>query len=203
MLVYLEFVSRRPGVGLHEFHTVAGSGQTGWSGDHATDVAVLNVGRTWRMGPGPEYLTAWYSKDHGLDRIDDWERIFTSGEADAYEEPFRLVARIERAGCYEPLTEPVVGTMGRYYAEWFDRREGTTREDTTGHFAQRAARYPDLELNLLVDRVGKLGPDPRGLAVWGTPSWSHLEGIARDHEDSAPVDVVTASFYADFGTETL
>lgn len=203
MLVYLEFASRRPGVGLHEFHMVAGGGQTGWSGDHATDVAVLNVGRTWRMGEEPEYLTAWYSKDHGLDRLDDWERIFSSGDADAYEEPFRLAARIERAGCYEPLAEPVVGNLGKYYGEWFDWRSGTTAEDVVEYFARRAARYPDLELNLLIDRIGKLGPEPRGLAVWGTPSWSQLEEIARDHDATSPVEVITASFYADFGTEML
>lgn len=203
MLVYLEYISRRPGVGLHEFHKIAGAGPLGWSGDFATDRPVLNMGRTWRMGPEPEYLTVWYSPDHGLDRIDEWEEIFGAGEADAYEEPFRLAARIDRSGCYEPLTEPVPGKLGRYYAEWFDWREGTDRGDVVEHFETRASAHPDLQLNLLIDRIGLLGPDPRGLAVWGTPSWAALDDIAREDHTSEPVEVVTASFYADFGKETL
>lgn len=39
----------------------------------------------------------------GLERIGEWERIFASGEADHFEETFRLGARIDTAGCYEPL----------------------------------------------------------------------------------------------------
>ena len=119
-LIYIEFISRRPGVALEAFHAVAGGGQEGWAGDYDDDVAVLNLGRTWRMGPEPEYLTAWYSPSAGLERLDEWERIFKSGDAARFEEPFRLAARIDRSGVYEPLIEPVVGSAGRYYAEFFD-----------------------------------------------------------------------------------
>jgi hypothetical protein len=66
-LIYIEFISRRPGVALEAFHAVAGGGQTGWAGDYDDDVPLLNLGRTWRMGPEPEYLTAWYSPSAGLE----------------------------------------------------------------------------------------------------------------------------------------
>ncbi len=128
-LIYIEFISRRPGVALEAFHAVAGGGQEGWAGDYDDDIAVLNLGRTWRMGPEPEYLTAWYSPSAGLERLDEWERIFKSGDAERFEEPFRLAARIDRSGAYEPLLEPVVGSAGRYYAEFFDVAPGVTRED--------------------------------------------------------------------------
>jgi hypothetical protein len=204
MLVYLEFVSRRPGIGLHEFHTVIGGGQTGWSGDYAEDVAVLNVGRSWRMGPEPEYLTAWYSPHAGIDRIDEWERVFRSGDADAYEEPFRLAGRIDRAGCYDPLLEPVVGSKRKYYAEWFDVAPGADHDAVRTFYEQRRGRHGDKELNLLVDRIGALGPDPRGLAVWGIDTWGAVESIARELDGlDDPVRLVTASFYADFGEEQL
>jgi hypothetical protein len=204
MLVYLEFVSRRPGIGLHEFHTVIGGGQTGWSGDYAEDVAVLNVGRSWRMGPEPEYLTAWYSPHAGIDRIDEWERVFRSGDADAYEEPFRLAGRIDRAGCYDPLLEPVVGSKGKYYAEWFDVAPGADHDAVRTFYEQRRGSHGDKELNLLVDRIGALGPDPRGLAVWGIDTWGAVESIARELDGlDDPVRLVTASFYADFGEEQL
>ncbi|MDX6376422.1 MAG: hypothetical protein QOE98_725 [Gaiellaceae bacterium] len=204
MLVYIEYISRRPGVGLHEFHTVAGGGQSGWAGDYGDDVALLNVGRSWRMGPEPEYLSAWYTPGAGLDRIDFWEQTFRSGQADAYEEPFRLAARIDRAGCYEPIREPVVGTHGRYYAEWFEPAAGVANDDLATWYAERAERHGDLVLNLVCLRIGHLGPDPRGLAVWGLPSWGASDTIARelDRVDD-PVKLVTASFYADWGQEQL
>jgi hypothetical protein len=204
MLVYIEFISRRPGVGLHEFHAVAGGGQTGWQGEYEDDIAVLNVGRSWRIGPEPEYLCAWYSRNSGMERIDEWERVFRSGEADLFEEPFRLAARIDAAGCYEPLLEPVVGSKGRYYAEWFDVAPGADHDAVRSAYEARRKAHDDLELNLLVDRIGKLGPDPRGLAVWGVPSWASVEGIARDLDGvDDPIRLVTVSFYADFGQEQL
>jgi hypothetical protein len=203
-LIYIEFISRRPGVALEAFHVVAGGGQEGWAGDYDADVAVLNLGRTWRMGPEPEYLTAWYSPSAGLERLDEWERIFKSGDAARFEEPFRLVARIDRSGVYEPLLEPVVGTTGRYYAEFFDVAPGVTRDELRAAYEERAARHSALELNLVCDRVGALGPDPRGLAFWGAPSYAALDEIARELEGAEhPIRLVTAALYNDFGAETL
>lgn len=203
-MVYLEFISRRPGVGLHEFHAVAGAGQGGWAQQYDDDIAVLNVGRTWRMGDEPEYLCAWYCPRHGLERIDDWESTFVSGDAAHFEEPFRLAARIDRAGAYEPLIDPVIGTAGRYYAEWFDIAASANHDDVRAAFAHRQVRHQRLQLNLLIDRIGHLAPDPRGLAVWGVPSWGAVADIARDLDGADhPIRLVSASFYADFGREQL
>ena len=84
-LVYIEYISRRPGVALEAFHALAGHGQTGWAGDNPEEVLLANLGRTWRTGPEPEYLAFWYTPGQGLDRFDDWERIFRSGDADEFE----------------------------------------------------------------------------------------------------------------------
>jgi hypothetical protein len=204
LLIYIEFISRRPGVGLHEFHRVAGHGQSGWAGEYDDDLCVLNVGRSWRIGPEPEYMCVWYSARQGLDRIDDWETVFRSGDADHLEEPFRLAARIDRAGCYEPLLEPAAGSKGRYYAEWIDFSPAATRHDVSDYYEQRRAAHPELELNLLCDRIGKLGPEPRALAVWGLPSWAAADTICRELDaGDGPVRLVAASFYADWGEEQL
>ncbi|MBA3764081.1 MAG: hypothetical protein H0X05_01060, partial [Actinobacteria bacterium] len=99
---------------------------------------------------------------------------------------------------------PVVGSAGRYYAEWFDLASGADHDAVRTAYEDRAKAHPGLELNLLVDRIGMLGPDPRGLAVWGVPSWSAVVGIARDLDDvQDPIRLVAASFYADFGQEQL
>lgn len=202
MMVYLEFVSRRPGVDLDSFRTAVAGGQSGWSGDHPDDVAILNVGRTWRIGPEPEYLTAWYSPNSGIERIDAWEASFGSGVADAYEEPFQQAARIDRAGCYRPLVEPQVGTRARYYAEWFEPAPGSDADEIAVWCREKTMRHDNVELNLLIQRIGHLGPDPSGLAVWGVPSWGAVAALAESGGE-APIDIVTATLYADLGREQL
>jgi hypothetical protein len=204
MLIYIEFTSRREGVGLEQFHKVAGRGQEGWAGDYPDDIMVVNLGRTWRTGPEPEYMTAWYTPKQGLDRIDEWEEVFRSSAADAFEEPFRLAARIERAGCYTPLLEPVVGSGERYYVEYFDFADGATRDDVRSAYEDRRERHGDLELNLICDRIGKLGPGPRGLAVWGLPTWAALERIAEELDGgNGPVRLEDAGLFSSMGKETL
>src|SRR5512145_2369988 len=196
-MIYVEYTSRRPGVSLETFHKIMRLGGGGWASDHADDVATLMLGRTWRLGPEPEYLTVWHSPAFGLERFDDWERVFRSGEADEYEEPFQMAARIDRAGCYEALVEPVVSPSERFYAEYFDWEPGADRDAVVAHFTERTG-----ELCLLIDRIGHLGPDPRGLAIWSLPDWSALSGIARDVPDG-PVRTITAGMYSVLGKETL
>jgi hypothetical protein len=204
MLIYIEYTSRRPGVGLEQFHKVAGRGQEGWAGDYPDDVMVVNLGRTWRTGPEPEYMTAWYTPKQGLDRIDDWEEVFRSSAADAFEEPFRLAARIDRAGCYTPLLEPVVGTVERYYVEYFEFADGASRDDVRAAYEERRERHGDLELNLVCDRIGKLGPGARGLAVWGRPKWAALTEIAEELDaGDGPVRLEDAGLFSWMGKETL
>ena len=203
-LVYIEYISRRPGVSLEAFHSLAGHGQTGWAGENPEEVLLANLGRTWRTGPEPEYLAFWYTPGQGLDRFDDWERIFRSGEADEFEEPFKIAARIDKAGSYDPLTEPTPVETERVYLEFFDVAEGSTRDDVRGAYEERAGAHPELTLNFVLDRIGRLGPDPRGIAAWGLPSWAHLEEIARDLDGAtAPVRLVEAGMYSQFGKETL
>lgn len=166
MLVYVEFISRRAGASLQAFHTVIGGGQADWASEHPDDVMVASIGRTWWLGPGPEYLYAWWMPAHGLERLDDWEQTFDSGATDAFEESFQLAGRIDRAGCYEPLQDPIVGTTDRYYLEFLDFAPDATREDVRSLYARRCADNPELSLNLLVDRIGALAPEPRSLALW-------------------------------------
>ena len=119
-MIYIEFISRRPQPGLREsergtlaaesfesqlqrFHRAVLAGQSGWEGSWSEDQLILSIGRTWRLGPDPEYMTIWHTPTEGLARIDAWEKVFRSGEAADIEKPFREVAQIDRAGCYEAL----------------------------------------------------------------------------------------------------
>jgi hypothetical protein len=204
MLVYIEYISPKPSASLDEFHDGA-CRQEAWSDEHGDDQLVLNLGRNFRLGPEPAYLAVWYTSEGSLERLGDWERIFRSGEADHLEEPFQRVARIDHAGCYEPLLEPVARRGALYYAEFFDPAAGASPEDVRRLYEERRERHPELGLDLLVDRIGKLGPDPRGLAVWSMDSWSHLGAIAADtgNEADSAIRVETVGVYRDLGHETI
>jgi hypothetical protein len=203
LLVYVEYISRLPGVSLKAFHFAAGR-QVAWSGEYEDDQLVLNIGRTFRTGPEPGYIAVWYTPGAGLSRIGDWKSLFETGAADHLEEPFKLAARIDRAGCYEALLDPVPGKGGVYYGEFLDFATGATRDEVQAFFEQRCERNDRLVLNLLVDRIGKLGPEPRCLAFWSAGDYGDLEEIARELDDIAePVNLVAAGFYADLGDEIL
>src|SRR5262249_7179631 len=91
-----------------------------------------------------------------------------------------------------------------YYGEFFDVAETASRSDVASFFAERAHRHRHRVLNLVVDRIGKLGPDPRGVAVWQLPSYDDLEQAATELDGVAgPVSLVRAGLYADIGREIL
>jgi len=202
MLVYVEFISRRPAVSLEQFHEAAGRIQGEWADGHGEDLMVLNAGRTWRIGPEPEYLCVWYTPASSLDRIDDWERLFRGGESE-HHAGFQAVARIDRAGCYIPLGEPTQADEGHYLCEWFTC-QGMSDGTIAAAFDERAQRHPQRTLRCLARPLGALAPDSRGFAVWGLSAWGDAEALARDLPDPrSGVSVVDASLLADFGEEQL
>jgi hypothetical protein len=204
VLVYIEFKSRKPHADLEYFHKIARVNYGGWATENPDDVLLLNLGRTWRVGPEPEYVIVYWSPESGLERLGEWERIFKSGAADHLEAGSRVAGRIDKAGCYLPLRTPTRGADGPYYAEYFDIRDGSSRDDVARWYEERLQRHGDAELHLLVDRIGVLGPDPRGLAVWEIEDYGKLHGLAVDVEsDTGPVDIVQGALYANCGDEVL
>jgi len=107
MLVYVEYFSRRPGIELADFHKTVAAAQAEWGSGYSEDQLVLHAARTWRLGPEPEHFTVWYSPHARFDRIDEWDRVFRTPDGAAHASFFARVARIDVAGCYEPLLEPV------------------------------------------------------------------------------------------------
>lgn len=149
-------------------------------------------------------MGVWHSPDAGFGRLDDWDRIFRAGHAEHHERVFRRVARIEAAGCYEALREPLPAPQRHrsYYAELF--RAAGRLDAVAAHFEARVARHPRLTLVLLVHRIGRLAPDPGGLAVWALPDFAALAEIATDLDGvEAPLALVAAGTYAEVGEEIL
>src|SRR5262249_48739165 len=101
-----------------------------------------------------------------------------------------------------PLREPIRARGGIYYAEYF--RPTSRPTEIQNFFDERVRRHPSLTLNLLVQRIGRLGPEPGGLAVWTIPRFAALAPIAAELEGvQAPVELVTAGTYVDVGQEIL
>jgi hypothetical protein len=230
-MIYIEFTSRRPQAGvrldsegtlsvesfesqLQRFHRAVLEGQSGWADSFSKDEPILSIGRTWRLGPEPEYMTIWHTPGAGLERIDDWDTVFRSGEADELNKPFREVAWIEQAGCYEALLTPRPRSVAEpsaaserargdvYYAEFFE--PAGSRDAIRELYSRRAASHPGLVLALCVTRIGKLAPHPGGLAVWILPSYGQLGAVAQDLDGLAkPVRLTTVGVYNDVGKEIL
>jgi hypothetical protein len=203
-MIYVEYISRRPGIELADFHETFKKVQEGWESSFSEDQLILNAARTWRIGPQPEYLTVWWSPQAGFARLDDWERTFRRRDSDnyGYNSPLRRVARMEYAGCYEALVTPTRARRGIYYVEGF--RPAKSSASIRSFFEERAARHNDLTLNLLLRRLGRLAPDPGGLAVWTLPRFASLEEIAQEFDDiKEPVELVEAGVYVDVGEEVV
>ena len=203
MAIYIEYISRKGGVPLDAFHQIAGPGQRGWASSYGDDHLILNVGRTWRLGPEPEYVCIWNTPGTGVERLSAWASIFASGEADHLEKAFGAVGRIDMAGFYEPLGDPVAGTGSLYFAEYFDVGSGATRDEVAAAYEERRGRN-GLILNVLCDRIGKLGPDPRGVAFWQLPGYDEVQGVATELDGvEGPVRLVRCGLYAELGQEVI
>lgn len=201
-MIYIEYCSRRPGVDLKEFHDAWKNGQEGWGGSYGEDQLAWAGGRTWRLGPEPEYVAVWRVAEAGFERFDDWDRIFKSGDADNFEDPFFAAARIEVGGCYKELTEPVHMKGKRYFVEYF-APTGTDSE-IKALYQERAARHAGHDLLVLATRIGKLAPDPGGIAVWSMDNFAEMGNLAQDLDGTeTPVQLATVGVYADVGEEEL
>jgi hypothetical protein len=206
MFVYIEYISRRPGVTLEEFRALVGYSQPRWSKLFPEDRLVLLLGRTWRVGSEPEYLAVWANAASGIERIDAWESSFESiepgSELAVIEHGFLAAARIDSGGVMRALIEPIAGTRGPYYAEFFDFPAETDDLEIDRLFSQRTALVPGAVLHVLARRTGLLGPDP-GLAVWSAGSYADLEPIINGSSETGAIRSYRAALYADLGREVL
>ena len=201
MLIYVEYFSRRSGIDLADFHTTVAAAQEEWGSGYSEDQLILHAARTWRLGPEPEHFTVWYSPRFGLERIDEWDRVFKTPEGATHASAFARVARIDVAGCYEPLVEPVPGRRGIYYVEFFRPGQASAVKNL---FEERRQKHNDFTLNLLIQRIGRLAPEPGALAVWTVPNFASLGEIAGDlNATGLPLELVAAGTYVPIGSEIL
>ena len=201
-MVYVEYISRRPGIELADFHRVVRQVQQNWETGSPEDQLILNAGRTWRLGPEPEYLGIWHTPTAGLERLGEWDRAFRARGNVGDEATMSRVARVDFAGCYDALLEPRPARNGLYYMERF--RPVGPAESARSFYEERLRQLGRFTLNLVARRIGRLGTDPGGLAVWTVPGFDSLRELATQLEGvREPVELVDAGLYADIGSEIL
>jgi len=105
-MYYIEFVERNEDVSPERFREVVTMSTDRWAREHPEDALVLSIGRTWRLGPRPTYMTIW--RIDGFARLQEWTEEFRQTETLQKHDEFTEVATIVDAGIYEDLGDEVI-----------------------------------------------------------------------------------------------
>ena len=106
MYYYIEFLECKSGIAQERFQSVVQMASERWANDHPDDELLLNIGRTWRLGPRPTYMTVWKIKD--LATLERWNSSFKESSIMENHREFEEVATIVDAGLYADLGEEVL-----------------------------------------------------------------------------------------------
>jgi hypothetical protein len=193
-VIYVEYIEHDRFLPIQIFHKLGL--QDGWSGGE--DVKVANLGRAERLAPGPSVMCFW--RNSGLARMDEWEAAFRTPESqrDPGFQATRLGIHFVEAGLYDEIVGgPPLG-KGLHYVEFFAPGEEIADGAMREHFEQRAKKHKGGKLGFVLRRLGVLGPDPGGLAVWTFPSYAGSEGILREKHASHPLRPLRGGLYWNF-----
>lgn len=197
-MIYVEFIERDRSMPIEIFRRL-GDQEVSWV-EGAVDRMVLQLGRTLRLGPMPSYLCLWDIA--GISRLDDWEAYFRSVAArqNRRSQAMHRAIHIARAGLYDALQQDNDTRAPVYVVEYCAARGDDAK--VQGIFAERRARHAGLRQIFLLRRLGRLGPDPGLISIWGAPSYAAAEPLIRT-ADQPDLDLVDVGIYRRFGEETL
>jgi hypothetical protein len=157
-------------------------------------VAVL--GRALSLGPQPPFLALWRCRT--MEKLDEWDSFFKARRI-LHLSAARSGIHLSHAGCYEEACAgPPMGD-GIQYIEYFSFRMGSEKPAITEVFRKRAGLYGLESLNLVLFRMGLLGPEPGGLAIWTFPTHARIEEITVDSRLQQEAGIVRAGIYRKLG----
>ncbi len=199
-MIYVEVFERDRFIPLEIFRFMGD--HAGWS--DPDDNLFANLARTMRIGPLPPNMAFWQCK--GLERLDEWEAFFRSDEGmrDVHEQASLKTLHLKHAGCYDVIVEGPKPGGGLHYVEFLDPGPELADEAMAEHFTRRAEAHAHGVLNIVVRRIGLLGPRHIGdMAVWTFASYAAAEPIFRERHAEGPLRPVQAGVYRRFGEEIL
>lgn len=194
-MIYAEYIEHDRFLPIQIFHKFGL--QDSWSSDE--DVKIANLGRAERLAPGPSVICLWRMR--GLARMDEWEASFRTPESqrDPMFQATRLAIRFVESGLYDALlggTAPV--GKGLHVVEFFASAEEHADAAIADHFAGRARALGVGTLDLVMRRVGTLGPDPGGLALWTFESYAAAEPLLRARHKGHALRPLRTGLYWNF-----
>ena len=198
-MIYAEFIDRDRSMPIEIFRRLGNQGSD-WA-EGAEDRVVLQLGRTLRLGPGPSYLCLWDIPS--IARLDSWEDYFHSPTAARNSRSLAMhrTIHIQRAGLYDVLRRAENLEAALYLIEYVEPQEQSD-DSIRAMLADRAQRHHALRQILALRRMGKAGPVPALLSIWGAPDYATLEPILRD-DRMEPLRLVDIGVYRSFGEEVL
>ncbi len=193
-VIYAEYIEHDRSLPIQIFQHIGR--QSGWVSD--VDVKIGNLGRAERIGPEPSVICLW--RHPGMARMDEWEASFRTEESQRSPafQATRLAIHFRRCALYDEIIGgPPLG-KGLHYVEFFAAGEDITDEQARDNFSKRAMQYPTGKLDFVLRRVGLLGPDPGGLAIWTFADYAAAEPIVRERHGGNPLRPLQAGLYYDF-----
>ena len=192
-MMYIEFIERDRFVPIELFRYLADQDSI-WTEGHI-DKLVLQLGRTFRFGPIPSYLAFWQIPS--LDRIDVWQDYFGSDAAlrNRRSSAMHRGIHVQRGGLYDEVVAQGPYDKENWYLEYFDADVSSNTESVETLFRARAQAHSEVRLEMVLSRVGALGPDPANIAVWSAAKFQDFERLARSTSACAGASIEVAGFY--------
>jgi hypothetical protein len=193
-MIYVEYIEHDRFLPIQIFHKIGM--QDGWSSDE--DVKVANLGRAERLAPGPSVMCLW--RHRGMTRMDEWEASFRTPESrrDPGFQATRLGIHFVEAGLYDEIVGgPPLGG-GLHVVEFFAPEDSVEDTAMRDHFGTRAKRHANGTLDFVLRRVGTLGPDPGGLALWTFASYAEAEALLRERHGGHTLRPLRSGLYWNF-----
>lgn len=195
-MIYIEYMEHDRSIPVEIPRS--GKGQEPWPdmepGSGERPVAVL--GRALSLGPQPPFLAIWHCKT--MEKLDEWSSFFRARQT-LHLSASRNAIHLSHAGCYEEVYTGPPMQEGIQYIEYFSYGMGSEKAVVMEVFRKRAGLYAHGTLNFVLCRMGPLGPDPGGLAIWTFPSHALIEEIVVDDRWQKEAGILRAGIYRKLG----
>jgi hypothetical protein len=107
------------------------------------------------------------------------------------------------AGCYDEIVTGLPVETGLQYVAYFKPDEQLNYQQLKEVLLDRAKLQKKGILNLALQRIGFLAPDPGGIIIWTFPNYAALEAIIRDDEWQHRLKIIGSGVYRSWGAEIL
>lgn len=194
-LIYVEYLRRDRAIPAPVFRHHA---KQDWQAEG--DVMVGNLARTMKIGPEPHHICLW--RIASIKRMDEWEDFFRTAEGRAYviQSPVAAAVDFYQCGLFDIIIEPDIAPGELALVEFFAPGEATA-DQLARDFRQREANFAGARQTGLLTRLGLMGPEPGGIALWSFRNYTESEPFLRAQNAKYAARIEAAGFYRPLGED--